>query len=57
VTASVRGAPSVRLVEGWASDRYGRRVRAPVLRLEVSGELPLRFGYRLEPASGDIVSA
>jgi hypothetical protein len=41
---------AVELEEGWISDGYGRRQRAPVLRARVEGRLPLRFGYRFTTA-------
>jgi hypothetical protein len=39
----------VSLDESWVSDRFGVRESAPILIGLVSGSLPLRFGYRLEP--------
>jgi hypothetical protein len=43
------GVERVLLEEGWVSDRFGIREPAPVLVGLISGRLPLRFGYRLEP--------
>jgi len=44
------GVDRVRLEEGWVSERYGTRERAPVLVGSVAGPLPIRCGYRLVPA-------
>jgi Heparinase II/III-like protein len=43
------GVERVLLDEKWVSDRSGARETSPVLIGLVSGPLPLRFGYRLEP--------
>jgi hypothetical protein len=43
------GVERVLLDEKWVSDRFGVRETAPVLVGLLSGPLPLRFGYRLEP--------
>jgi Heparinase II/III-like protein/Heparinase II/III N-terminus len=43
------GVERVLLDEGWVSDRFGARQRAPVLVGLVTGRLPIRFGYRLGP--------
>lgn len=43
------GADAVTIEEDWVSDKYGSRVRAPVLRAVVSAELPVRLGYRVQP--------
>jgi hypothetical protein len=43
------GLERVRVEEGWVSDRFGVRERAPVLVGLAAGQLPLRFGYRVEP--------
>jgi hypothetical protein len=43
------GVERVLLDEKWVSDRFGVREASPVLIGLVSGPLPLRFGYRLEP--------
>lgn len=37
------------VLDGWVSDRFGVRDRAPVLVGRVAGELPLEFAYRLSP--------
>lgn len=36
------------LARGWVSDGYGRRRRAPVLELAISGDLPLQRSHRIE---------
>ena len=44
------GEPAeVSVEEGWVSDRYGVRERAPVLRVQGTVELPARFGYTFSP--------
>jgi hypothetical protein len=43
------GAAAVEVIEGWVSDRFGVRERAPVLVLRCQGDLPLAFGYRFYP--------
>lgn len=43
------GVERVLLEEGWVSDRFGVRQTAPVLVGLVTGQLPIRFGYRLQP--------
>ena len=45
VALAFLGASTVQIVEGWLSDRFGVRKRAPVLVAGVSGLLPLSFGY------------
>jgi hypothetical protein len=52
VSVAFFGFERVEQTEGWVSDSYGTRSRAPLLIGHVSGELPLRFGYRFEPVSG-----
>jgi hypothetical protein len=58
-TVRFDGVDSVRLLEGWVSNRYGVRERAPALVAGVEGPLPLKFGYRIElplarPAAEDV---
>jgi len=43
-------AITIEVAEGWVSDRYGNRARAPMISTSVSGELPLRFGFTFAPA-------
>ena len=43
------GVERVILDDGWVSGRFGARQKAPVLVGLVTGRLPIRFGYRLEP--------
>jgi hypothetical protein len=43
------GVERVLLEEGWVSDRFGVRQKAPLLVGLVTGRLPIRFGYRLQP--------
>ena len=38
------------VTEGWVSDRFGKRERAAVLVADVSGPMPLRFGWRFVPS-------
>jgi hypothetical protein len=45
------GFDEVGLTEGWVSDRFGTRTRAPVLVGSITGALPLRFGYRIAPTA------
>jgi hypothetical protein len=52
VSVAFFGFERVEQTEGWVSDSYGTRSRAPLLIGHVSGELPLRFGYRFERVSG-----
>jgi heparinase II/III-like protein len=50
VELSFEGAVDrVEVRDDWVSDRYGIRELAPVIEAYVSGPLPLRFGYTLEP--------
>ena len=42
------GVERVLFAEGWVSDRFGVREKAPVLVGLIEGPLPLRFGYRIE---------
>jgi Heparinase II/III-like protein/Heparinase II/III N-terminus len=51
------GVEHVVLAEGWVSDRFGVRERAPVLVGLIEGPLPLRFGYRVEPLRVDAESS
>jgi hypothetical protein len=44
------GTSAVEVTEGWVSDRFGLRERAPVLVAHVQGLLPLRFGWRFMPS-------
>jgi uncharacterized heparinase superfamily protein len=46
---TVSGVDTTELTEGWISESYGRRVRAPLLVARVRGQLPLRFGFVLAP--------
>ena len=39
---------TVRLVEGWYSPEFGKRIRNQVLVIEKRGSLPIEFGYVLE---------
>jgi len=43
-------AITIEVSEGWVSDRYGKRARAPMISASVAGELPLRFGIAFAPA-------
>jgi hypothetical protein len=43
------GVERVLLEEGWVSDLFGVRQMAPVLVGLVTGRLPIRFGYLLQP--------
>jgi len=43
-------AITVEVSEGWVSDRYGNRTRAPMISASATGELPLRFGFAFAPA-------
>jgi uncharacterized heparinase superfamily protein len=43
-------AITVEVSEGWVSDRYGNRRRAPMISASATGELPLRFGFAFAPA-------
>ena len=43
------GAGEVEVGEGWVSDRFGRRERAPVVTARLDTELPATFGYSLTP--------
>jgi hypothetical protein len=48
------GLDLIERTEGWVSDSYGTRSRAQLLVGQVSGALPLRFGYHFElPAKTD----
>jgi Heparinase II/III-like protein/Heparinase II/III N-terminus len=42
----------VEVTEGWVSDGYGRRERAPVFVARSRIELPARLGYRFVPGRG-----
>jgi hypothetical protein len=44
------GMDRVDVAEGWVSDSFGTREPAPALVAEVSGGLPLSFGYRFSPS-------
>lgn len=44
------GADEVNLDDGWISQQYGVRERAPVIRAVAEAELPMRLGYRMVPA-------
>jgi uncharacterized heparinase superfamily protein len=43
------GFREVSVEEDFVSDRYGVREAVPVITARVSGQLPLRFGHRVEP--------
>jgi hypothetical protein len=49
-TLAFWGTSGVIVTEGWVSDRFGRRERAAVLVADVSGPMPLRFGWRFVPS-------
>lgn len=51
VELEFEGVAKVSAEEGWVSSAFGTRGRAPVLRAEIEGELPLRFGYMFTPRS------
>ena len=44
------GAADVTLGDGWISEQYGARERAPVIRALTAERLPTRLGYRMAPA-------
>jgi uncharacterized heparinase superfamily protein len=50
ITLAFSGPFKVEVSEGWISDRYGSRTRAPLISASVTGELPLRFGFAFAPA-------
>jgi uncharacterized heparinase superfamily protein len=56
-TLAYWGASSVDVTEGWVSDRFGVRERAPVLVAHVQGPMPLRFGWRFVPCETSSRSA
>jgi hypothetical protein len=45
---SCSGLDRIELTDGWVSEAYGSRTRAPVLVGHVSGALPLRFAFRFD---------
>ena len=49
-TLAFWGTSGVNVTEGWVSDRFGKRERAVVLVADVSGPMPLRFGWRFVPS-------
>jgi hypothetical protein len=49
-TLAFWGTSGVKVTEGWVSDRFGTRKRAAVLVADVSGPMPLRFGWRFVPS-------
>jgi Heparinase II/III-like protein/Heparinase II/III N-terminus len=51
------GLERVRVQEGWVSNRFGVRERAPVVVGMAQGLLPLRFGYRVEPLTVEAESS
>jgi uncharacterized heparinase superfamily protein len=50
VTITLEGSAELELAEGWISDSYGTRNRAPVLVARYDGELPALLGFCIEPA-------
>jgi uncharacterized heparinase superfamily protein len=51
------GLERVLLAQGWISDRFGVRQKAPMLVGQTAGKLPLRFGYRIEPLPVEAASS
>jgi hypothetical protein len=49
ITVALSGPLAIEVSEGWVSDRYGSRTRAPLISASVTGELPLRFGFAFAP--------
>lgn len=47
IRLSFFGVDEAELTEGYISERYGVREQAPLVIARASGELPLRFGYRI----------
>ena len=41
-------AARVRLVDGWYSPEFGKRIQNKVLVIEMDGSLPMECGYVLE---------
>jgi hypothetical protein len=51
LTVTGVGGPELSVEQGWVSDRYGVRERAPVLALRGRRSLPVVLGYELVPMS------
>ncbi|MBA3736315.1 MAG: alginate lyase family protein [Actinobacteria bacterium] len=47
------GTSQVSVTDGWVSDRFGERKRAPVVVAHLHGPMPLRFGWRFVPSETD----
>jgi hypothetical protein len=52
-TLACWGTSRVNVTEGWVSDRFGERKRAPVVVAHLHGLMPLRFGWRFVPSETD----
>jgi Heparinase II/III-like protein/Heparinase II/III N-terminus len=51
-----RGIADLSVGEGWVSDRYGVRVRAPLLAASVHAEAPISLSYEIRLANRDVAS-
>jgi uncharacterized heparinase superfamily protein len=56
ITLSFTGYASVQVVDGWVSDRFGVRERAPVVIARIDRTLPAVLSYRITPGLGPVTA-